>query len=164
MHNFYGRYDQHGQPRAAYPPGRLCFAHPVCHRTAPVGAIAGVPADDTDLVVAFSSCLSSATFSALTVTFFFLLLIGIGIPARVALFATTIVGLGTPIFAYSAWLFSEPLTSTVFVGVALLLFGRDNAAAPIPLRSTSIAGWRLGWQRSSGRRTGWRFLCLRWRF
>ena len=61
--------------------------------------------------MAFSSCLSSATFSALTVTFFFLLLVGIGIPARVALFATAMVGLGTPIFAYSAWLFSEPLSA-----------------------------------------------------
>jgi len=165
MHNFYGRYDQHGQPRAAYPPGQALLCAPwYAIGQHLLARLPGVPADDTDLVVAFSSCLSSATFSALTVTFFFLLLIGIGIPARVALFATTIVGLGTPIFAYSAWLFSEPLTSTVFVGVALLLFGRDNAAAPIPLRSTSIAGLALGWQRSSGRRTGWRFLCLRWRF
>ncbi|MFY9661824.1 MAG: hypothetical protein WAJ97_14455 [Terriglobales bacterium] len=145
MHNFYGRYDQHGQPRAAYPPGQALLCAPwYAIGQHLLARLPGVPADDTDLVVAFSSCLSSATFSALTVTFFFLLLIGIGIPARVALFATTIVGLGTPIFAYSAWLFSEPLTSTVFVGVALLLFGRDNAAAPIPLRSTSIAGLALG--------------------
>jgi hypothetical protein len=26
LHNFYGRYDLHGEPRAAYPLGRRCFA------------------------------------------------------------------------------------------------------------------------------------------
>ncbi len=102
----------------------------------------GVPADDTDLVVAFSSCLSSATFSALTVTFFFLVLIGIGIPQRASLFATAMVGLGTPIFAYSGWLFSEPLSAAIFVGVTVLLFGRGRD--PISWRSALVAGLILG--------------------
>ena len=57
----------------------------------------GVLAEDTDLVVAFSSCLSSAAFSALTVTFFFLLLIGVRIPVHASLLAAAMVGLGTPI-------------------------------------------------------------------
>ncbi len=145
LHNFYGRYDLQGQPRAAYAPGQALLCTPWYALGQYVLArLPGVPAEDTDLVVAFSSCLSSATFSALTVTFFFLLLTGIGIPARAALFAAAMVGLGTPIFAYSGWLFSEPLSAAVFVGVALLLFGHGDKNAPITLRTASIAGLILG--------------------
>src|SRR5208283_1159435 len=125
LHNFYGRRDLNGQPRAAYPPGQALLCTPwYALGQYLLARLPGVPADDTDLVVAFSSCLSSATFSALTVAFFFLLLVGIGIPARASLFAAAMVGLGTPIFAYSGWLFSEPLSAAIFAGVALLLFGR----------------------------------------
>ncbi|MFZ0798309.1 MAG: hypothetical protein WCA13_16390 [Terriglobales bacterium] len=145
LHNFYGRYDLDGQPRAAYPPGQALLCAPwYAFGQYVLPRLPGVPASDTDLVVAFSSCLSSATFSALTVMFFFLLLVGIGIPAHASLFAAAMVGLGTPIFAYSAWLFSEPISSAVFVGVALLLFGRGNKNDAIPLRTASIAGLILG--------------------
>ena len=143
LHNFYGRYDLHGQPRAAYPPGQALLCAPWYALGQYVLArLPGVPANDTDLIVAFTSCLSSATFSALTVTFFFLLLVGISIPTRDALLATAMVGLGTPIFAYSGWLFSEPISAAVFVGVALLLFGRGHDA--VTLRTASIAGLVLG--------------------
>jgi len=138
LHNFYGRYDLRGQPHAAYPPGQALVCVPwYAVGKYLLGRLPGVPAEDADLVVAFSSCLSSATFSALTVTFFFLLLAGIGIPARPSLLAAAMVGLGTPIFAYSAWLFSEPLSAAVFVGVALLLFGRGHE--PISPRTALIA-------------------------
>ncbi len=93
-------------------------------------------------MVAFSSCLSSATFSALTVTFFFLLLAGIGIATRASMLAAAMVGLGTPIFAYSGWLFSEPLSAAIFTGVALLLFGCGYD--PIPFGRAAIAGLVLG--------------------
>lgn len=143
LNNFYGRYDVHGQPRAAYPPGQALLCTPwYALGQYLLARLPGVPADDTDLVVAFSSSLSSATFSALTVTLFFLLLAGIGIPSRASLFAAAMVGLGTPIFAYSGWLFSEPLSAAVFVGAALLLFGRGHE--PIRLRTASIAGLVLG--------------------
>jgi len=143
LHNFYGRYDVHGQPRAAYPPGQALLCAPWYALGQYVLArLPGVPSADTDLVVAFSSCLSSATFSALTVTFFFLLLTGVGISTRAALFAAAMVGLGTPIFAYSAWLFSEPISAAVFVGVVLLLFGRGHE--PITLRTALLAGLVLG--------------------
>ena len=143
LHNFYGRYDRTGQPRAAYPPGQAFLCTPwYAFGQYLLAHLPGVPAEDTDLIVAFSSCLSSATFSALTVAFFFLLLCGIGIPLRAALFAATMVGLGTPIFAYSGWLFSEPLTAAIFMGVALLLFGRGRQA--ITWRSALIAGAILG--------------------
>ena len=87
LNNFYGRYDVHGQPRAAYPPGQALLCAPwYALGQYLLARLPGVPADDADLVVAFSSDLSSATFAALTVTFFFLLLAGIGIPARACLF------------------------------------------------------------------------------
>jgi hypothetical protein len=143
LHNFYGRYDLHGQPRAAYTPGQALLCTPwYALGQYLLARLPGVPADDTDLVVAFSSCLSSATFSALTVAFFFLLLVGIEIPSIASLFAAAMVGLGTPIFAYSGWLFSEPLSAAVFVGVALLLFGRGPE--PTTVRTVSIAGLVLG--------------------
>jgi hypothetical protein len=143
LHNFYGRYDVHGQPRAAYPPGQALLCAPwYAFGQYGLARLPGVPSADTDLVVAFSSCLSNATFSALTVTFFFLLLTGVGISTRAALFAAAMVGLGTPIFAYSAWLFSEPISAAVFVGVALLLFGRGRE--PITLRAAFLAGLVLG--------------------
>jgi hypothetical protein len=152
LHNFYGRLDVHGHPRAAYPPGHAlavapwyAFGHYVLARLP--GVPHNPPDDDTDLVVAFASCLSSATFAALAVTFFFLLLTGIGTPPRAALMATAMVGLATPIFAYSAWLFSEPLSAAIFTGVAWLLFARnrsEDAGQPISLPTAVIAGLILG--------------------
>lgn len=143
LHNFYGRYDRAGQPRAAYPPGQALLCAPwYAAGQYLLAHLPGVPREDTDLIVAFSSCLSSATFSAVTVALFFLLLCGIGIPLRAALFAAIIVGLGTPIFAYSGWLFSEPLTSAIFMGVALLLFGRGHEA--VGWRAAFVAGVILG--------------------
>lgn len=143
LRNFYGRYDLHGQPRAAYPPGQALLCAPwYAFGQYVLARLPGVPPDDTDLVVAFSSCLSSATFSALTVMFFFLLMAGVGIPLRASVLAAAMVGLGTPIFAYSGWLFSEPLSSAIFTGVALLLFGRGRD--PIPLNRAAIAGLVLG--------------------
>ena len=140
LHNFYGRFDVHGQPRAAYPPGQALANAPwYAFGQYALARLPGVPADDTDLIVAFAACLSSATFAALTVTFFFLLLGGIGIALRPALLATFIVGLATPIFAYSGWLFSEPLSAAIFTGSACLIF-----TAPATTRSTAFAGLLLG--------------------
>ncbi len=158
LHNFYGRYDVHGLPRAAYPPGQALLCVPwYAVGQYLLARLPGVPAEDTDLIVAFTSCLSSATFAALTVTFFFLLLMGIGIPLRPSLMATAMVGLATPIFAYSAWLFSEPLSAAIFTGVAWLVFcsqnrgqheGEEHEApggpAPIRLPIAAIAGLILG--------------------
>jgi len=143
LHNFYGRNDVHGQPRAAYPPGHalLCAPWYALGRYL-LARLPGVPPEDTDLIVAFTSCGSSATFSALTVMFFFLLLVGMGIPSPTSLFAATMVGLGTPIFAYSGWLFSEPLSAAIFMGVTLLLFGRGYK--PITLSIACSAGLILG--------------------
>jgi hypothetical protein len=143
LHNFYGELDQQGQPRAAYPPGQALVSAPwyaLGHYV--LSRLPGVPIQISDLVSTFSTCLSSATFAALTVTFFFVLLSGIGISIRSSLFATVILGLATPIFGYSAWLFSEPLSAATFMCVAWWLFGRGKE--PISLRAAAIVGVVLG--------------------
>ena len=140
LHNFYGRFDAHGLPRAAYPPGQALACAPwYAVGQYVLARLPGVPADDTDLIVAFASCLSSATSAALTVMFFFLLLHEIGIPWRPALLATAMLGLATPVFAYSGWLFSEPLSAAIFTGTAWLLFAR-----PVSLRTAALGGLFLG--------------------
>jgi len=141
LHNFYGRFDVHGLPRAAYPPGQAIICMPwYAFGQYVLARLPGVPSRDTDLIVAFTSCLSSATFAALTVTFFFLLLAGIDIPVRAALMATAMLGLATPIFAYSGWLFSEPLSAAIFTGVACLLF----RGSTISSRTAAVGGLLLG--------------------
>lgn len=154
LNNFYGRLDVHGVPRAAYPPGQAVACGPwYAVGQYVLARLPGVPSEDTDLVVAFAACLSSATFAALTVTFFFLLLMGTGAPLRAGLMATAMVGLGTPIFAYSGWLFSEPLSAAIFTGVAWLIFVRNQGANregdsmggdAISSRTAAIAGLILG--------------------
>lgn len=155
LHNFYGRFDVHGLPRAAYPPGQALAAAPwYAVGQYVLARLPGVPADDTDLIVAFAACLSSATFAALAVTFFFLLLQSIGIPLRATLLATALLALATPIFAYSGWLFSEPLSAEIFTAAAWLLFARPISNRPISppaisppatsLKSASAAGLILG--------------------
>jgi len=147
LHNFYGRYDVHGQPRAAYPPGQALACAPWYAIGQYILAhLPGVPSDDTDLIVAFAATLSSATFAALTVTFFFLLLEAIGIPLHAALMATAMLGLATPILAYSGWLFSEPLTTATFTAAAWLLFARPIAhpSTTLPVSRAAAAGVLLG--------------------
>jgi hypothetical protein len=140
MHNFYGRLDVHGLPRAAYPPGQALACTPwYAVGQYVLARLPGVPTEDTDLIVAFASCLSSATFAALAVTFFFLLLQSIGIPMRASLMATAMLGLATPIFAYSGWLFSEPLSAAMFTASAWLLFAR-----PPSFQRAAVAGLILG--------------------
>jgi len=143
LHNFYGRLDVHGQPRAAYPPGQALLCVPwYALGQYVIARLPGVPAEDTDLVVAFTSCLSSATFAALAVMFFFLLLVGIEIPLHAALLSSAMLGLATPLFGYSGWLFSEPLMAAIFAGVALVLFGGGSES--ISLKTAAIAGLLLG--------------------
>jgi len=144
LHNFYGKYDIHGRPQPAYPPGHALAASPwYALGFYALTRMRGVPPDANDLVLAFSSCLSSATFAALALAFAFLLLTRVGTDLKSSLFAVLIVGLGTPLFPYSAWFFSEPLSTAMLMAAALLLFGRP-AADPIPLKAALAAGAILG--------------------
>jgi len=143
LHNFYGKFDLQGKPRAAYPPGQALLSTPwYAFGHYVVANLPGVPIDMSDLVSLSSTCLSSATFAALADAFFFALLCGIGISVRTSLFATAIVGFATPMWGYSAWLFSEPLSSAIFMGVTWWLFGRGKE--PISIRAAAVAGLTLG--------------------
>lgn len=143
LRNFYGRLDLQGQPRAAYPPGQAVFCAPwYAFGYYVLSRLPGVPPRDGDFLVWFSTCLSSATFSALTVAFFSLLLTGIGFPPKASLLATVSIGLATPIFSDSAYLFSEPLSAAIFMGVALLIFVRRDSS--VSCRVAAIAGLTLG--------------------
>jgi len=142
LHNFYGRYDLSGQPRAAYPPLHAFLCTPWYGIGQYVlSQLPGVPPEGIDLIVGFSTCLSSATFSALAVCFFFLLLTQLGVSVSASLLATALVGLGTPLFGYSGWLFSEPLSAAVLLGGALVLFWHHQ---PITLPRAAWAGLMLG--------------------
>ena len=143
LHNFYGRFDSFGRPQAAYPPGQALLSTPwYAIGQYVVSRLPGVPTSALDFVVGFSTCLSSATFSALAVALFFLLLTRIGVSPHASLFATVVLGLATPIFAYSAWFFSEPLSAAIFLAVALILFWQPGK--PIALGNAAVAGLILG--------------------
>ena len=143
LHNFYGRYDLSGEPRAAYPPLHALLSTPwYALGQSVLSRLPGVPAEDRDLVVGFSTCLSSALFSALTVSFFFLLMVRLGVSVSASLLAAALLGFATPVFSYSGWLFSEPLSAAAFTAVALILLGRPDE--PIAVRSAAFAGLILG--------------------
>ena len=62
-------------------------------------------------------------------------------PARIAVAVTLAVALGTPLFAYSAWLFSEPLAMSLLIGAALAAFGDSG---PVSASRAALAGALLG--------------------
>ncbi len=141
---FYGKFDKTGRPRAPYPPGQAIAAAPwYAMGDFLLRHLPGVPAEASDLMLGFAITLSSATFAALAAAFSFLLFVRLGIAVTSALFSTAIIGLGMPLFAYSGWFFSEPLTCALLIGAALLLFGRDRDQAIDP-RSALLAGVLLG--------------------
>lgn len=141
-HLFFGRFDRHGRPRAAYAPGQALITTPwyvlgqYILRRAP-----GVPASARDLIVGFAMTMSSATFAAAAATFAFLLFCGMGIARRIALAAALVLALATPLFAYSGWFFSEPLACALFLGAAWSLFGRSDV---ITIPRAAIGGALLG--------------------
>jgi len=138
----FGRYDRQGQPRAAYAPGQALATTPwyglgqyVLRR------VPGVPQSARDMIVGFAMTLSSATFAAAAGAFAFLIFSGMGIDCWTSLAATLLLAFATPLFAYSGWFFSEPLTCALLLGAAWFLFGRSDT---IPLRRAALGGALLG--------------------
>lgn len=141
---FYGKLDLRGQPRAPYPPGQAVAALP-WHLPGRyvLARLPGVPAEARDIVADFATVLSSATFAALAAAVFFLLLCELGAPLRTAFFVTLLVALATPLFAYSAYFFSEPLATLLLLAAAGALFGTSGLEA-VPAGRAIAGGALLG--------------------
>lgn len=175
---FYGKRDLRGQPQAPYPPGQAIVAIPwyLAGRHVLL-RLPGVPANAQALVTDFAVVLSNATFTALATALAFLIFLRLGVADQTALLATAIFALGTPLWAYAAWYYSEPLAVALFLGAALLLLA-GPADTPLPLGAGLAGGALLGaalWVRpthvvvvavfllalaASGRRDVWRVLTL----
>lgn len=141
---FFGRYDVQGKPRPAYGFGQAAFLAPWYLAGKAVAAM--VPAISTaaaNAVIIFFVVLSSATFAAAAAALAFLLFSRFGIPLRESLVAAFVLALGTQLFAYSAWMFSESLIAFLMVAAALICFG-DAAAGAITPRKAVWAGLLLG--------------------
>lgn len=143
-HLFFGKIDRFGQPQAAYLPGQAVAALPwdlAGHHLS--ATLTGVPRPSRDMFNDFFTVMSSATFSALAAALALALFLSTGMAARTALAAAGIFALATPLFAYSGWFYSEPLTAALLVGAALALFG-GAATGSISNARAVIGGLLLG--------------------
>jgi hypothetical protein len=121
---YFGKRDLHGTARSAWPFGHAVLVLP----WAAVGnylleRIPGITGQNDDLAHMAGTCWSNATYAALAVAASFLLFLKLGNSRRSALKSSLLLGLSTPLFLYSGWLFSEPVTTALFVIAALVLFG-----------------------------------------
>lgn len=149
---FYGKFDRKGQPRAPYGEGQAILVAP-WHMAARAlrAVLPGIPAGSKDLFIDVVVTSSSATFAALAATLAFWVFCGLGIETKTATVAALMLALGTPLFAYSAWFFSEPLAAALLLGAACALFAAgDGERRSIGL--AAVAGVLLGtaiWVRPS---------------
>lgn len=121
---YFGKLDRHGVPRSAWPMGHAllvlpwsAFGHYVLAR------LPGIPSNISDLAISTAVCWSSATFAAITVAVSFLLFLKLELDQKSALACSVLLGVATPLFVYSGWVYSEPATIAVIVTAAYLLFG-----------------------------------------
>jgi len=137
---YYGKFDRTGTPQAPYGAGQAVLVAPweLLGRLAR-RAMPGIPAQAQDIALDAVLTSSSATFAALAGAMVFLLLARLGTRAGVALAASLLIALSTPLFAYSSWFFSEPLAAAILLAAAWALFGID-AETPISLPRASLAG------------------------
>jgi hypothetical protein len=143
-HVYYGKVDQNGQPRSPYPPGQPLATVPwYALGDFVVTKLPGVMPEIRDLVVSMSATWSNATFAALAATFFYALACALGLRRRGALICALMVALATPLFVYSGWLFSEPLTTALWLGAAWTLFGIP-ADEKISWERAALGGVLLG--------------------
>jgi hypothetical protein len=148
---FYGKRDRWGQPRAPYGTAQAVLVLP-WHFAGRIlrGVLPGIPGRSKDLFLDAVVASSSATFAALAAALAFLIFCRLGIDVRPALCAAVMIALATPLFAYSAWFFSEPLVAVLLLAAALVLFTGEAAACST--ESAAIAGIFLGvalWVRPS---------------
>ena len=140
---FFGKLDQAGQPQAPYPPGEAALAVPwYLAGKHLLLRLPGVGPRARTMVTDFAIVSSSATFVAAAAALTFLLFVNLGLTPRQALLAVLGMTFGTPLFAYSAWYFSEPLTVAVLMIAVVALFSRG--LVDVPVRHAVVAGLALG--------------------
>jgi hypothetical protein len=141
---FYGELDRFGQPQTPYPPGQPVASIPwfvVGHFAAK--HLPGVPVDSRDLVGDLFFTASSAAYSALAATLALVIFLRMKISVGASLAAAGMLALASPLAAYSAWFFSEPLATVFLVGAAAALFTGD-ADIPVSKGRAALAGILLG--------------------
>jgi hypothetical protein len=144
LNYYYGKYDVRGEPHTPYPPGHPLFAAPwylfghyVLER------LPGMPAGVSPLILQASVCFSSSCFAGATVALLFLIFCGLGLEVTGAFLTAAMVGVATPVFAYSSWFFSEPVTTALLVAAAYFVFARHKDEL-IPTASAAIGGALVG--------------------
>jgi hypothetical protein len=141
---FYGKLDLAGQPRTPYGAGQAIMVLPWYYTGRLLRSVLpGIPGASRDAFLDAVVTSSSAAFSALAASLLFLIFCRSGITGGTALWASLIFALATPIFAYSAWFFSEPLVSLALLAASLFLFTGESPD-PISPKSAAIAGLLLG--------------------
>ena len=157
---FFGKLDVAGRPQAPYPPGAAALAVPwYLAGKHLLRRLPGVEPRALTMVSDFAIVTSSATFVALAAALTFILFVNLGLTERQALLAALGLTFGTPLFAYSAWYFSEPLTVAVLMVAVVALFSGDLDA--LPPRRAAVAGLALGfllWVRTTNLLIVWTVL------
>jgi hypothetical protein len=140
---FFGKYDVAGRPQAPYPPGAAALAVPwYLAGKHLLLRLPGVSPRARTMVTDFAIVASSATYVAAAAALTFVLFVSLGLTHRQALLAAVGLTVGTPLFAYSAWFFSEPLTVAVSMIAVVALFAHGHEA--VPLRRAAAGGVALG--------------------
>jgi hypothetical protein len=140
---FFGKRDLAGQPQAPYPPGEAAVAVPWYLAGKHVlRQLPGVGPRARTLVSDFAIVTSSASFVAAAAALAFVLFVNLGLTRRQALVAALGLTFGTPLFAYSAWYFSEPLTIAALMIAVVAMFSHDLDA--VPVTNAVVAGLSLG--------------------
>jgi hypothetical protein len=141
---FYGEMDRFGQPQTPYPPGQPVAAIPwFLFGQFAAQHFPGVPAGARDLVSDMFLVGSSALYSAIAATLALIIFLRMNISVAESLAAAGMLALASPLAAYSAWFFSEPMGAALLVGAALALFGGD-VNIPISKGRAAVAGVLLG--------------------
>jgi hypothetical protein len=142
---FYGKYDRFGRPQGPYGPGNVVLVLPWYWLGASASAIApGVPAGVKSLFADLFTVGSSAAFSALAAALSFLIYARLGIERRTAFVAAMMLALGTPIFCYSSWFYSEPLAAALLLGATYFLFCASGPEQAVNAKHAALAGVLLG--------------------
>jgi hypothetical protein len=141
---FYGKYDRSGEPQPPYGPAHAAFLVPWYFAgRALLATVPGIPYRARDAVADAVEVASSATFAALAAGLALLIFLRLGLSVRTSLFAATMMALATPLTAYSAVLYSEPLTCVLLLGAVAVLFS-GNADEPNSWQQAALAGILLG--------------------